>query len=156
MSAPTETARDRAARDALLPAALEAARRGDEHAFMLIYHWRARAVWASARLAMPEDAARATVRAVFQRIWRALPDCRARDAVEFDAWLVGELGEIVIARRPEAPPETAAWDLPVALRETVLLRDVFGHGLEQVARAFETPAETVRLWYRRGLETIAA
>jgi DNA-directed RNA polymerase specialized sigma24 family protein len=154
-----ESARDRARRDALLPAALEAARRGDERAFMLLYHWRAQAVAGCIRLGLTEPAVRATVREVFQKAWHALPQCRAQDAVEFDVWLLRELSAAVQARRGElatpadAPP---VWDLPGALRETVLLRDAFGHGLDQVARALAQPVDTVRLWYRRGLESVAA
>lgn len=154
------TARERAKRDALIPANLQAAKRGDERAFMALYFWRAEQVAACAASGLPPAEVRHAVQQVFREAWHALPRCPATDALEFDVWLSREATRVILERRvanEEAiEPDSHVWSLPAALREVVFLRDAFGHGLAQVARAIAQPEQTVRLWYRNGLEALAA
>ncbi len=153
--------RERATRNAVLPSHLEAAKRGDEHAFMTLYALRAEQAGLCAALGLPEHEVCPTLVQVFRETWHTLPKCDATQVVDFDAWFVGILCAAISTRRgsdSRATSEVGAqiWGLPAALRTVLLLRDVFGHGLEEIARALGEPETTVRLWYRNGLEGIAS
>lgn len=153
--------RERASRNAALPSHLEAAKRGDEQAFMTLYALRAEQAGVCAALGLPEHEVRSTLVQAFRETWHTLPKCDATQVVDFDAWLVEILSAAITSRRgTESRPTNEAgsqiWGLPAALRNVLLLREVFGHGLEEIARALGEPESTVRLWYRNSLEGIAA
>ncbi|MFN8639106.1 MAG: response regulator [Dehalococcoidia bacterium] len=154
----TDDTRELGGSEVSLPSVLQAAKRGDEAAFRQLLGERARAVLACVRLAVPGEPSETATRELVRHAWRVLPRCEATDAAEFDAWLLDEIASVVVARRPETWPAATVdvWTLPAALRETVLLREVFAHRPEEIARVFEQPLETVEAWYRRGLERLAA
>lgn len=51
---------------------------------------------------------------------------------------------------------SGVWELPAALRNVILLREVFGHPLGDVSSALGDSESTVQLWYRNALEDLAA
>ena len=151
--------RERARRDALLISNLEDAKRGDERAFMNVYTLRAEQAAVCASLDLPHHDVGPTLVQAFRDAWHTLPRCDATRAIDFDVWLLGILTVGITARRGGAnstAPGAPIWDMPAALRNVLLLREVFGHGLDEIARALDEPEPSVRLWYRNALEGIAA
>lgn len=127
---------------------------------MTLYALRGEPSAVCAALGLPRHEVGPAVVQAFREAWQTLPKCTATKAVDFDVWLFGILSASVVARRGESDlaMETGmpAWDLPAALREVLFLREVFGHGLGDIATALDEPESTVRLWYRNALEGIAA
>ena len=143
--------RERARRNAAVPGHLNAAKRGDEHAFMVLYALRAEQAGLCAALGLPEHEVGPTLVQVFREVWHSLPRCDATRAVEFDAWLLEILCASVCARRGDEVSArfgwmSGVWELPAALRNVILLREVFGHPLGDVSSALGDSESTVQLW----------
>ncbi|MCC6236786.1 MAG: hypothetical protein IT299_04335 [Dehalococcoidia bacterium] len=139
---------------------LEAAKRGDERAFMTLYALRAEEAAVCTSLGLPEHEVKPAIVQAFREAWQTLPRCHATQAVDFDAWLLEILSRCITVRRgdesnPWQAPGDQIWGLPAALRTVMLLREVFGHSLEDIAHAQDEPESTVRLWYRNALEGVS-
>jgi DNA-directed RNA polymerase specialized sigma24 family protein len=147
------------------------AMRGDRAAFAALYHSRVRPVRATLScLTGDPDPSSDAVASVFERAWRALPNLH--EPAQFDAWLLGIVGDVArgivsIDGRP-ARGEGAGLDdsvadlaravrqLPIRLRDIVLLRTLFQMSVERAALVLKTtPAEVAKL-EREVLETLTS
>lgn len=154
---PPMSARERAARDGLLPSMLDGARRGDEFAFQVLYEWSVQGLAAYVALRSRRDLRNALLRDVYRSAWERIPRFHEEAPAAFELWLVRLFEEYrggEDARRDGV--DEALDSLPAVLRETLALRDVFGRSVEQAAHALGEAPDQVRLWHREALASLAS
>lgn len=147
--------RERAARDGLVPSMLDAARRGDEFAFQVLYEWSVQGLAAYAALRSKPAARSALLRDVYRSAWERIPRFHEEAPAAFELWLIRLLEEHRAKDddRREGVRDTFS-DIPAVLREALALRDIFERSVEQTALALTERPEQVRLWHREALSSM--